>query len=236
MITRGDRYSGRPVSREQLFAAFFFAVFFLLLYQLYLFLSAFFVPLVWAAILALTFYPLTAWLGRAFHGRRSLAALSLVLAVTVAVILPSIFVGSLLVREAAAAYTRVQEAVRQGEVVRLLEQVRASRLGGVWLYVAPAFEQFSVELSDLLLRAMNWLSEQIVGQATSLARNLLVSVVNFILMLVALFFFFRDGEVMAARLRELLPMEPAHKEAVFARLYTTLTAVVQSMVDRKSVV
>src|SRR2546428_4363843 len=49
-------------------------------------------------------------------------------------------------------------------------------------------------------------------------------------MLVALFFFFRDGEVMAARLRELLPMEPAHKEAVFARLYTTLTAVVQSMV------
>src|SRR5207244_2107818 len=108
---------------------------------------------------------------------------------TVAVILPSIFVGSLLVREAAAAYTRVQEAVRQGEVLRLVEQVRASRLGGVWLYVAPAFEQFSVELSDLLLRAMNWLSEQIVGQATSLARNLLVSVVNFGLMLVALFVF-----------------------------------------------
>jgi len=230
VIERGDRYSGRPVSREQLFAAFFFAVFFLLLYQLYLFLSAFFVPLVWAAILALTFYPLTAWLGRAFQGRRSLAALSLVLAVTVAVILPSIFVGSLLVREAAAAYTRVQEAVRQGEVLRLVEQVRASRLGGVWLYVAPAFEQFSVELSDLLLRAMNWLSEQIVGQATSLARNLLVSVLNFGLMLVALFFFFRDGEVMAARFRELLPMEPAHKEAVFRRLYTTLTAVVQSMV------
>ena len=230
MITRGDRYSGRPVSREQLFAAFFFAVFFLLLYQLYLFLSAFFVPLVWAAILALTFYPLTAWLGRVFRGRRSIAALSLVLAVTVAVILPSIFLGSLLVREATGAYLRVQEAVRQGEVVRLVDQVRASRLGGVWMRVAPAFEQFSIELSDLLLRAMNWLSEQIVGQATSLARNLLVSVVNFILMLVALFFFFRDGEVMAARLRELLPMEPAHKEAVFARLYTTLTAVVQSMV------
>jgi len=218
------------VSREQLFAAFFFAVFFFLLYQLYLFLSAFFVPLVWAAILALTFYPLTAWLVRVFRGRRSIAALSLVLAVTVAVILPSIFVGSLLVREATGAYLRVQDAVRQGEVVRLVDQIRASRLGGVWTRVAPAFEQFSIELSDLLLRAMNWLSEQIVGQATSLARNLLVSVANFVLMLVALFFFFRDGEVMAARFRELLPMEPAHKEAVFARLYTTLSAVVQSMV------
>ena len=230
MIDRGGRYSSRRVSREQLFAAFFFAVFFLLLYQLYLFLWTFFVPLVWAAILALTFYPLTAWLVRIFRGQRSLAALSLVLAVIVAVILPAIFVGSLLVREATGAYSRVQEAVRQGEMLHLVEQVRASRLGGVWMRVAPAFEQFSIELSDLLLRAMNWLSEQIVGQATSLARNLLVSVVNFILMLVALFFFFRDGEVMAARLRELLPMEPAHKEAVFARLYTTLTAVVQSMI------
>jgi len=49
-------------------------------------------------------------------------------------------------------------------------------------------------------------------------------------MLVALFFFFRDGEAMAGRVRDLLPMERAHKEAVFARLYTTLTAVVQSMV------
>src|SRR4029077_18183240 len=125
----------------------------------------------------------------------------LVLAVTVAVILPSIFVGSLLVREATGAYLRVQDAVRQGEALRLAEQLRASRLGGVWLRVAPAFEQFSIELSNLLLRAMNWLSEQIVGQATSLARNLLVSVANFLLMLVALFFFFRDGDAMAARLR-----------------------------------
>jgi len=230
VVSCGSGYSGPAVSREQLFAAFFFAVFFFLLYQLYLFLWAFFIPLVWAAILALTFYPLTAWLVRLFRGRRSLAALSLVVAVIVAVILPAIFVGSLLVREATGAYIRVQEAVRQGEMLHLVEQVRASRLGGVWMRIAPAFEQFSIELSDLLLRAMNWLSEQIVGQATSLARNLLVSVANFILMLVALFFFFRDGERMAASLRELLPMEPEHKEAVFARLYTTLTAVVQSMV------
>src|SRR5947199_9745902 len=96
--------------------------------------------------------------------------------------------------------------------------------------VAPAFEQCSIELSDLLLRAMNWLSEQIVGQATSLARNLLVSVVNFGLMLVALFFFFGDGEVMAARLPERLPMDPAHKDAVVVRLYSPLTVATQRII------
>jgi len=218
------------VSREQLFAAFFFAVFLFLLWQLYLFLASFFAPLVWAAILALAFYPLTTRLVRVFGGRRSLAALTLVAAVTIVAIIPSFLLGSLLVREATGAYRRLQEAVQQGELVALVDQARASRLGGLWARLALLFDQFSIDVSDLLLRAMNWLSDQIVGQATVLARNVLVSVAYFILMLVALFFFFRDGEAMAGALRDLLPMERAHKEAVFARLYTTVTAVVQSMI------
>jgi predicted PurR-regulated permease PerM len=218
------------VSREQLFAAFFFAVFLFLLYQLYLFLSAFFAPLLWAAILALTFYPLTTWLVRAFGGRRSLAAFTLVVGVTLVAILPSFYLGSLLVREATDAYVRLQGAMREGELVGLVDRIHASRLGGLWQRVSPLFQQLSIDLSDLLLRATNWLSDQIVGYASSLARNVLVSVLHFLLMLVALFFFFRDGEAMADRLRVLLPMEPAHKDAIFHRLYTTLTAVVQSMI------
>ncbi|HYV56938.1 MAG TPA: AI-2E family transporter [Candidatus Nitrosopolaris sp.] len=217
------------MSREALFAAFFFAVFLFLLYQLYLFVAAFFAPLVWAAILALTFYPLTARLVQAFRGRRSLAAFTLVLAVTVLAIIPSFFLGSLLVNQATAAYGRVQQAVQQGDVT-LVDQIRASRLGGLWVRIEPLAAQLSIDVSDLVLRATDWLSDQIVEQATNLARNVLVSAVNFLIMLVALFFLFRDGEALAARLRDLLPMEREHKDAIFTRLYATLTAVVQSMI------
>jgi predicted PurR-regulated permease PerM len=220
----------RRVSREQLFAAFFFAAFLFLLYQLYLFLSPFFAPLLWAAILALTFYPLTAWLVRASGGRRSLAAFTLVLVVTVGAILPAFYLGSVLVAEATGAYRRLQHAVEQGEVLALVGRVRESPVGGLLTRATALLEQFSLDLSDLLLRATNWLSDQIVGQATNLARNVLVSVANFMLMLVALFFFFRDGEAMAARVRDLLPMDQEHKDAVVDRLSSTLTAVVQSMI------
>ena len=218
------------MAREQLFAAFFFAVFLFLLYQLYLFVAGFVGPLVWAAILALTFYPLTAWLVRVFGERRSLAAFTLVLTVTLVAILPSIYLGTLVVQQAAAAYVRVQEAVQRGEIRELVAWMQHTRLGGLWLRAMPLFEALSIDLSDLVLRATNWVSNAIVGQATVLARNVLLSVFNFFLMLVALFFFFRDGEAMAVRLRDLLPMEPAHKDAAFARLYDTLTAVVQGMV------
>jgi predicted PurR-regulated permease PerM len=218
------------MSREQLFAAFFFAVFLFLLWQLYLFIAPFFAPLVWAAILALAFYPFTTWLVRAFGGRRTVAAAVLVTGVTLVVILPSFFLGATLVREATGLYHRMQEAVARGEVTQLVDQVRASRLGGLQARVEPWLAQLSLDLSDLLLRATNLVSTFVVDQAGALARNVLASVMSFVLMLVALFFFFRDGEAMSARFLDLLPMERAHKEAVFARLYATTTAVVQSMV------
>jgi predicted PurR-regulated permease PerM len=219
----------RRVSREQLFAAFFFAVFLFLLYQLCLFLAPFFAPLVWAAILALTFSPLTEGLVRAFRGRRGLAAFTLVLAVTVVAIIPSFLLGSLVVREATVAYWRLHEAVEQGEIVTFVEHVRASFLGGLWGRASALLDRFSIDFSDLVLRAANVVSNQVVGQATGLARDLLLTVVNFGLMLVALFFFFRDGEAMAAAFRDLLPMERGYKATISARLYTTLSAVVQSM-------
>jgi predicted PurR-regulated permease PerM len=218
------------VSRGALFAAFFFAAFLFLLYQFYLFMAAFFAPLVWAAILALTFYPINDWLVRRAGVRRSLSATVLVLVVTLVAILPSFYLGSVLAGEATRAYHRLQEALQAGAAPGMLEWLRASWLGGIYERLAGLLAQFRIDFSDLALGGTNWISNQIVGQVGAIARNALLSVVNFLIMLVALWFCFRDGDAMAARLKDLLPMEPEHKDVIFARLYTTLTAVVQSMV------
>ena len=218
------------MSRESLFAAFFFAAFLLLLYAFYLFVSAYFGPIVWAAILALTFYPLNDWLVRRAGVRRSLAATTLVFVVTIVAILPAFYLGSVLVGEATGAYNKLQQAIQAGAAPGIIEWIRASYFGGIYDRLAGLFEQYSIDPSDLALRATQAVSAQIAGQAAGIARDALLSVLNFILMLVALWFLFRDGEAMAQGLRDLIPMEPEHKDAIFARLYTTLTAVVQSMV------
>lgn len=217
------------MSQERLFAAFFFAVLLLLLYQLFLFLAAFFAPLFWAVILALTFSPLTTRLVRLFRGSRTAAAAVLLLAVIAIAIVPSFLLGSLLVRQAAGAYGRAQRAVADGHLPALVASLRGSSVGLLWGRLGPLLDRFSIDLSEIVLRATNWLSTQIVDEATALARNVLVTVFDLVLMLIALFFFFRDGERMAAVVRSLIPMAPAHKDAIFERLYDTLTAVVQSM-------
>jgi predicted PurR-regulated permease PerM len=52
-------------------------------------------------------------------------------------------------------------------------------------------------------------------------------VTNFFFTVFALFFFFRDGEKMVRAFRDLIPMEAEHKDAILARFYDTVSAVVQ---------
>lgn len=218
------------MARSQLAAAFFFAAFLLLLYQLFLFLTPFWVPLAWATILSLTFYPLTSWLVWLCRGSRGLAAALLVAGVTAGVILPSVYLGSLLVREAGEAYKQVQEMVQSGDLEALVARIRDSRIAQLWRPLTEPFtNQVPIDPGALALGATRWISQQVAAQSGSLARNLLATLVNFVMMLVALFFFFRDGERMAARIADLIPMAADHKRTIMRRLYDTLTAVVQSM-------
>ena len=218
------------MSRELLFAAFFFAVFMFLLYEVFQFLAASSGPLLWAAILALTFYPFTTRLTALFRGARGVAAAVLVLLVTAGAILPMVWLGTLLVREAAQAYERVQEMVTSGQLEQTLTGLRTSWPGRLWSRVTGPFAgRIDLDAASLAVDATRWMSQQLAGQTAALAKNALLTLVNFILMLTALFFFFRDGERMAAAVRDLLPMSEQNKNTVFERTYDTLTAVVQSM-------
>src|SRR4029077_18017243 len=122
----------------------------------------------------------------------------LVLLVLILAVVPSILLGSLLVSEAAGAYDRVQELVQSGELNHLIDQLKASRPGLLFDRLAsPVIDSLNLDISQLLLGATSYVSTQIASQTGAIARNVLESVVSGALMLLALFFFFRDGERMS---------------------------------------
>ena len=217
------------LSRDNLFTAFFFAVFFFLIYQLYLFLSPFAAPLVLAAVLVLTFYPLTERVVKLLRGSRTGAALLMSLGVVGVVLVPTALLVSLLIEEAAGAYDRIQELVAQGGASPLAAS--ETWLGVTWRGLVDRFPFLaSLDLSSVSLEASKRISGWVATHATLLAQNLVLSAFNASMMLVALFFFFRDGERITGLLRDLIPMEAAYKDRILKRLYDTVTAVVQSTV------
>jgi predicted PurR-regulated permease PerM len=217
------------MTREQLFAAFFFAVFLFLLYQFYLVLSVFMTPIAWAALLALVFYPAQQGLTGLLRDRPGIAALILTTLVIGLVIVPTILITGLLVGETAAAYERLREMIESGQLAAIIESLRgrvAGRVGG-WAIGGYTIESLHLDVPAILLSATNTASGFVVSQAGGALRNVVLFLTNFFLTTFALFFFFRDGSAMVHYVRDILPMEPEHKDAILTRFYDTMTAVVQ---------
>lgn len=215
------------MTRENLFAAFFFAVFLYLLYQFYQVLRFFLGPLSWAALLALIFYPIHRWLRGVLRQREGLAAFLLTTAVILTVMVPTVYFTIRLAGESIALYKRVNDLIQQGQLPAIIAYLRSFWPEQLWERVSPFVDASHVDLASIALKASNAVSAFLVAQVPVAAANVMRFLADFFLTTFALFFFFRDGERMVRGLRDLLPMEPEHKDVILMRLYDTLSAVVQ---------
>ena len=73
------------------------------------------------------------------------------------------------------------------------------------------------------------LSQLLVGGMGGLLKNTFALVTNFFMMLLILFFLFKDGRQWLAVLYDLIPMEESHKSKILLRLDQTIRAVVKGM-------
>jgi predicted PurR-regulated permease PerM len=215
------------MTRQQIFAAFYFAVFFFLLYQFYCIFRVFLVPLTWAALLAFIFYPLHVPLTQVLRGRNSLASFCFTTVVILVVMVPTILGIIVLANESVALYQSGGELLASGRLQEFFEKLKASAPARTSKIVIPLLQSWNIDLAGMAMSAGNALSSFLMSQAAGIAKNLATFVVDFFLTTFALFFFFRDGARMINAIRGILPMEPAHKDMVLARLYDTLSAVVQ---------
>jgi predicted PurR-regulated permease PerM len=215
------------MTRQQIFAAFFFAVFFLLLYEFYRIFSVFLVPLTWAALLAFIFYPLYARLTRALRGRNNLVSFCLTTVVILVVMVPTVAAIIVMANESVALYADAKDLVASGRLREITERVSASAPARTSRVIIPLLRSWNVDLTGITMKAGDAVSSFLVSQAAGIAKNLAGFVVDFFLATFALFFFFRDGSRMIQVVQRIMPMEPEYKDMVLARLYETLSAVVQ---------
>ncbi|MFA5531335.1 MAG: AI-2E family transporter [Thiohalomonadaceae bacterium] len=168
-----------------------------LLFLSYLVLSGFVVPLLWAAILAYVTWPLNRALRRAFKRRRGLAALAMTLVLTFAIVLPLLGVVASLRVELVDAFDALREDLEAGSssVPPFLRELPL--LGPRLTALADRLAEDPQAVGDWLTqRGSAWIGEA-AGLVGSLGRNAL----KFTLALVAVFFFYRDGERLVNEMR-----------------------------------
>jgi predicted PurR-regulated permease PerM len=136
----------------------------------------------------------------------------------------------LFIQEAGSAYDAVHAWVQSGGVKRLPAQLAHLPLGGRMQELIGRYVTSSGELETFLLQSSKTLSGFVVEQIAGFAKNVFLLAANFLVAIVTLFFFFKDGKRLLGSLYRTVPLEESHKAKIFSRLDQTITAVVKGIV------
>lgn len=218
------------MNQRQLFILSFFLLFILIFLQLIGIFKLFLTPILWAIILALVFYPLYARLLSLLKGKKNLASGVTVLLVFVLTVGPMIFFSGTLVKEIMQFYAEVGGWIAERRYEMIWNRVLDSPLRIIWEKIVEKTAALDIELVPLIGKAAQGVSQAVVGQIQSGAKNFLFFVLYYFVTIVIFFFFLRDGKAMGNGLKDLFPMTRENKEVVFERLGTTVSAVVRGLV------
>ncbi|MCP9463854.1 MAG: AI-2E family transporter [Nitrospira sp.] len=218
------------MTRQYLFSIVFFALLGLLLYQMGLILQPFVFPAVWAALLAHGTFPLHERLSKVFGGNHTLSAAVLTLGALGVVVAPLVLIGVLLVHEAGVAEEAIRAWVEEGGLQRLPGQVATIPIIGQWLRtMLTNLDLQRLSLEQSVVAGVAAVSRFLVGQMGDVLKNAVMLVTDFFIMLLVLFFLFRDGRTWLASLYQLIPMDESHKQMILARLDQTIRAVIKGI-------
>ncbi|MEO5957043.1 MAG: AI-2E family transporter [Nitrospiraceae bacterium] len=217
------------MTRKQLFSFTFFAVVLLLTWQMGVILSPFFYPIMWAVILTTTFYPLYRKLLIRLHGRKHLGAAIMTIMVMSIAVLPAVYLIFLGINEAIQAYDTAAQWFREGRLRELGESI--SHIPVIGRVSHEVFGRLvlsnSGQLESSVLEGGKAVSAFLLAQGADLAKNALLFVTDFMVMVFTLFFLFRDGDHFYETCYEAIPLEPDHKAKIFERMNGTIVAVMQ---------
>jgi predicted PurR-regulated permease PerM len=185
----------------------------------------FFGPILWATIIAVLFVPLhRRLLPRLWH-QRSLTALVTLALVSVMVILPTVLISMALAREATGLYEQLVSG--QLNPTRYFYRIFESLPGWVtaWLdrFGLNDFSALQARLTQGLAR----MSQVVASQALGIGQNTFEFVVDLFITLYLAFFLIRDGNTIARRVRDAIPLAPAHRAALFRKFTVVIRAVVK---------
>ena len=196
----------------------------LFFYLLYRILAPFGVPLVWAAVIGIATFPLYERLLLRFRGRDWLASTVMTVLVVLVFVLPTAGLVALLAGEAADAY-KLLEAAGGGRGVPALEGLALHPSVTPWIARAERLlRPLGIDVTASLLPVARQAVASLLGIATGVAKNVFISLLYLVVMLVVLFFIYKDGARLEREFWEVMPLRDRDKAVLKEKLSRVLKA------------
>jgi len=211
-------------TQKRLGSALFYGILVVLAYLVFLVFEPFLAPLAWAVVLVVVSYPVYARLARKWGP--TLAATASTVGVVLILIVPALLVTGAFVHQGVEAVQEVQQQIQSGHF---------SWVNDLWLRVQARFPDANPgNLTTVIHRYADAGAAYLGSRLGAVLRNTAVFLFHLAVMILAMFYLFRDGDSIVARLREVLPFEKSHRdkmidetrELIFASVTSSLVAAV----------
>lgn len=191
-------------------------------------LSPYYGAILWAVILAILFEPLQRGLENRLDSRRNLAAALSVLACICVVVIPGTLILAALANEAAGLYTRI--STREFDPGTMLAQLQGALPSFVWKVLAALDLGDMAQLQSRLTSFLLEFSKTVANRAIIIGQNTAQFVISLGVMLYLLFFLFRDGVALAARIRKASPLGERETDQMLDKFTSVMKATVKGNV------
>jgi len=210
------------MKREYILISLFFliaAIFFYLFYRLII---PFFAPIVWAAVFAIIFFPLYERV-RAKTKSSGLASILMCAFIVILIIGPMTYLLASLIKEAAEAVAKINKMYQSGELDKLLS-FNLPWLEAIKGKLSEYLNSSDLNLQTIIKESSDKVSAVIFNQTSWIIANGSRMVFYFGLMVFTMYYFFKDGEQLVARLKRLMPLAESQVEVTFRQLRDVINA------------
>jgi predicted PurR-regulated permease PerM len=211
-------------TQKRLGMALFYGILVVLAYMVFLVFQPFLAPLAWSVVLVVVSYPIYARLRRKWGP--TLAATACTVGVVLILIVPMLLVTGAFIHQGVEAVQEVQQQIQGGHF---------SWVNKLWLRIQERFPDANPgDLITVIHRYADMGAGYLASRLGAVLRNTAMFLFHLAVTILAMFYLFRDGDSIVARLREVLPFEKSHRERmidetrelIFASVTSSLVAAV----------
>ena len=185
----------------------------ILAYFSYLIVEPFLSYLLFSAVLAMLFHPVYMWLHKKTN-RPRLSSIILVLGLILLLILPSILIGIVLIRQAPAAYASFAGSIDAGPVQEILQQ-----------YIGP-----DVSINAWITESTQRFSQYVLRSAPAFLSSATEVALGLFVMFFVMFYLFTQADHILKRLRKISPLSHTHHNKLVSSIDQVVHGIIEGQV------
>ncbi len=199
------------------------------LYFSYLILKPFLFVIIMSMVLVSITYPIYKWFLKKLKGRKNIVSLLMCLIISAVLIVPLVNFLIFLSKQSVDAYNFLNLKFHNGEVKSIID-----RLGFFTKYI-PA----DIDITSYLLEIGGKINNFVISGAATIIKGTTNFFTTLFLVILTMFFFYRDGEAILQRVMHLTPLSNKYDMAIFKKFHevshsaivaTFITAIAQGIV------